>query len=82
MNPAREVSRDPGLAAPATLQPERTDPHLALTASDVVALVTQRLEITGAHPALTSEVLDAAEYAAALLLGTLGGAVPRNAVQP
>jgi hypothetical protein len=75
MNTAREASREPGLAAPAALQPERTDPHVALTAGDVVALVAQRLEVSGARPALTSEALDAAEYAAALLLGTLGAAV-------
>lgn len=73
MRPAREVGRDISLGAPATLQPEPTDPHLALTAGDVVALVAQQLEVSGARPALTTESRDAAEHAAALLLGTLGG---------
>jgi hypothetical protein len=72
VKPAREVRRDTDLGAPATLQPEPTDPHLALTASDIVALVAQHLEVNGARPALTTESRDAAEHAAALLLGTLG----------
>jgi len=76
VKPTREARRDPPLGPPATLAPQPIDPQLALTAGDIVALVAQHLEITGARPALTIESRDAAEHAAALLLGTLGGPAP------
>jgi hypothetical protein len=76
VKPAREVRHEPALGPPTALAPDSEDPHLALTAGDVVALVAQQLEVSGARPALTTESRDAAEHAAALLLGTLGGATP------
>ena len=53
-------------------QPERTDPGAQVTAADVVSMVAQRVELSGARPVLTGESLGAAEHAALLLLDAMG----------
>ena len=44
---------------------------LTLTAGDVVAIVAQQIEVSGARPVLTNASKHAAERAAEELLGTL-----------
>lgn len=53
--------------------PPEDAPDLALTAGDVVALVAQQIEVSGARPVLTDASREAAERAAEDLLGSLSG---------
>ncbi|MFI5955380.1 hypothetical protein [Cryptosporangium sp. NPDC051539] len=52
--------------------PEPTDPHLELTAADVVATVAQQIEVSGRLATITPESFDTAESHAELLLAALG----------
>ncbi|MFI5958430.1 hypothetical protein [Cryptosporangium sp. NPDC051539] len=57
-------------------------PDLTLTAGDVVAIVAQQMEVSGARPTLTDESKLAAERAAEQLLDSLssdGPPLPRPA---
>ncbi|MFG1920663.1 hypothetical protein [Cryptosporangium sp. NPDC048952] len=53
--------------------PPEDSPDLALTAGDVVALVAQQIEVSGARPVLTDDSREAAERAAEDLLDSLSG---------
>ncbi|MFG1928537.1 hypothetical protein [Cryptosporangium sp. NPDC048952] len=52
--------------------PEPTDPHLDLTAADVVAAVAQQLEVSGRSMTITPESFGTAESHAESLLAALG----------
>ncbi|GAA0264692.1 hypothetical protein GCM10009539_58830 [Cryptosporangium japonicum] len=52
--------------------PELTDPLLAPTAADVVALVIQHLQVAGRQVSLSAESMDAASAHAELMLAVLG----------
>jgi len=52
--------------------PEPTDPHVGISASDVVATVAQQLETAGVVATITPESIDAATAHAELLLASLG----------
>lgn len=52
--------------------PELTDPPLAPTAADVVALIVQHLQVAGYEVRLTPESMDAASAHAELVLAVLG----------
>ncbi|TQS43160.1 hypothetical protein [Cryptosporangium phraense] len=54
-------------------------PELTLTAGDVVAMVAQQMEVSGARPTLTDESKLAAERVAEQLLDTLSGDLARPA---
>ncbi|GAA0281062.1 hypothetical protein [Cryptosporangium japonicum] len=58
-----------------TTPPDAGDdaPDLALTAADVVALVAQQIEVSGARPVLTDASRPVAERAAEELLDSLNG---------
>lgn len=53
------------------VEPTRTDPHLDLTAADVLAWAAQQREIAGRPVTLTPETVAAAEAYAQLMLGVI-----------
>ena len=58
------------------------DTDLAITAGDIVAIVAQQIEVSGARPTLTDESKRTAERAAEELLDSLSGEPSAERVPP